>query len=80
MIAFTNTDDTVYPNLPPVGERTSPLLISTTIQYPPARGGTVRVLDNVHTIGLRNITSNYLRKCSNYFGFKCFKRNSNGEW
>ena len=61
MIAFTNTDDTVYPNLPPVGERTSPLLISTTIQYPPARGGTVRVLDNVHTIGLRNITSNYLR-------------------
>ena len=44
----------------PVGERTSPLLISTTIQYPPARGGTVRVLDNVHTIGLRNITSNYL--------------------
>ena len=61
MIAFTNTDTASYPNLPAVADRTSPILISTTLQYPPARGGAVRVLDNVHTIGLRNITSPYLR-------------------
>ena len=61
MIVFTNTNDANYPNLPAVGDRTSPILISTTLQYPPARGGTVRVLDNVHTIGLRNIHSSYLR-------------------
>ena len=61
MIAFTNTDNTIHPSLPPVAERNSPILISTTLQYPPARGGTVRVLDNVHTIGLRDFNLSYLR-------------------
>ena len=64
MIAFTacsDADVATYPNLPLTANRTDPILISTTLQYPPARGGTARVLDNVHTVALRNITNNYLR-------------------
>ena len=64
MVAFTacsDADVASYPNLPLIANRTSPILISTTLQYPPARGATARVLDNVHTVALRNITTSYLR-------------------
>tara|TARA_B100000927_G_scaffold291476_1_gene293879 strand:+ start:92 stop:4513 length:4422 start_codon:yes stop_codon:yes gene_type:complete len=64
MIAFTSVSDSdraTHTNLPPVAERSAPIVISTTLQYPPARGASARVLDDIHTIALRNITTGYLR-------------------
>ncbi len=66
MIAFTAVEagdvSGDYSYIPPLdATRQGNISISTTVLYPPAHGAMARVLDNVHTIGIRSYTSPYLR-------------------